>query len=74
MNARSCVYTALIGNYEKLNEQPVARQSGIPFICLTDDPKLSSETWRIVQVSPLFRADPVRSQRLLKPGSLLDNQ
>jgi len=66
MIARSCVYTALIGNYEKLNEQPVARQSGIPFICLTDDPKLNSETWRVVQVRPIFPTDTVRSQRLLK--------
>jgi FkbM family methyltransferase len=64
MNA--CVYTCLIGRYEKLNEQPVARDARIPFVCLTDDPDLVSETWQIVHVAPALRADPVRSQRLLK--------
>jgi len=63
---RRCVYTTLIGRYEKLNEQPVARQSAIPFICLTDDPGLTSETWQVVRVTPLFEQDPVRSQRMLK--------
>ena len=30
----ACVYTTLIGGYEKLNEQPVATNSRLPFICL----------------------------------------
>ncbi|MDM0033345.1 DUF616 domain-containing protein [Variovorax sp. J22P271] len=62
----TCVYTVLIGNYEALNEQPVARRSGIPFICLTDDPSLRSETWKIVTLAPAFKMDPIRSQRMLK--------
>ena len=64
--SRSCVYTCLIGRYEELNEQPMARQSALPFICLTDDPELTSETWRIVRIQTVFQLDPVRSQRLLK--------
>ena len=63
---RTGVYTVLIGRYEQLNEQPMARESGLPFLCLTDDPDVRSETWEIRHVRPLFPADPVRSQRELK--------
>ncbi len=63
---KSCAYTVLIGNYEPLNEQPVAADSDLPFICLTDDRALTSSTWTVVQVEPAFPMDPIRSQRLLK--------
>ena len=62
----ACVYTALIGGYEKLNEQPAAATSRIPFICLTDDPDLRSETWQVRQVEPMFPLDPIRSHRQVK--------
>lgn len=61
-----CVYTALIGEHEGLNEQPQARNSGIPFICFTDDPSLRSDSWEIRRVRPLLARDPVRSQRAIK--------
>jgi hypothetical protein len=61
-----CVYTCLIGDYEPLNEQPVARASKFPFLCLTDDAELRSKTWQMVRVEPLFAMDPIRSQRMLK--------
>lgn len=61
-----CVYTVLTGGYEQLNEQPVARESRLPFVCLTDDARLRSRTWEVRPVRPLFGGDPVRSQRLLK--------
>ncbi|WP_439549046.1 ATP-grasp fold amidoligase family protein [Falsiroseomonas sp.] len=61
-----CVYTALTGGYERLNEQPMARQSGLRFICLTDDPGLRSDTWECRVIQPTFWMDPVRSQRDLK--------
>ena len=60
------VYTALIGRYEALNEQPRAVGSGIAFICFTDNPHLRSQTWQIRQVRPLFELDPIRSQRVIK--------
>lgn len=63
---RVCAYTCLMGRYEPLNEQPVAGDSQIPFLCLTDDPELRSKTWQIVPVEPLFPMDPIRSQRMLK--------
>ncbi len=44
----------------------MARASAVPFVCLTDDPDLTSETWRIVRIDPLFARDSVRSQRMLK--------
>jgi hypothetical protein len=63
---RRCVYTALTGRYEKLNEQPIARESSIPFICLTDDPALVSETWQIRPIVSAFGMDPIRNQRRYK--------
>jgi len=66
MSPRLCAYTTLLGGYEALNEQPVASRSGLPFLCLTDDPSLRSETWQIRVIRPLFPRDPVRSQRELK--------
>lgn len=63
---RRCVYTALTGRYERLNEQAVAARSSIPFICLTDDPELKSDTWQIRRITPPFAADPARSQRDFK--------
>lgn len=64
--ASACVYTALIGSYEELNEQPVASESDLDFICFTDDACLSSDTWTVVQVVPEWPTDLVRSSRALK--------
>lgn len=61
-----CIYTVLIGDYESLNEQPAALSSNVPFICLTDDPSLVSDTWTVVEVPTAFPMDPIRSQRILK--------
>jgi len=58
-----CVYTVLTGGYERLNEQPAARDSNIPFICLTDDPALHSDTYEIRGLRRMFPSDPIRSQR-----------
>jgi len=49
-----------------LNEQPIARQSKLRFICLTDDASLRSESWEIRLVEPAFEYDAVRSQRDFK--------
>lgn len=66
MTARACVYTALVGGYEALNEQPAARGSDLDFVCLTDDPALASDTWRMVRVEPSWPTDHVRTARQLK--------
>jgi hypothetical protein len=63
---KRAVYTALLGRYEALAEQPVAVASAVPFICFTDDPELRSDTWDVRLVVPAFELDPVRSARTLK--------
>ena len=61
----AAVYTALLGGYERLNDdQP--RDSDLPFICFTDDPRLRSTTWDVRLVEPAFPLDLVRSQRDIK--------
>jgi len=60
------VFTSLFGRYDSLLDQPVARDSQARFICFTDDPDLTSDTWEIRVVQPAFAADPVRSARLHK--------
>ncbi|MBX9718474.1 MAG: DUF616 domain-containing protein, partial [Microbacteriaceae bacterium] len=66
MTTQRVVYTALFGGYEALVEQPVAAESDVPFICFTDDPTLTSESWQIRVVDPVLPTDPVRSARHLK--------
>lgn len=60
------VYTALLGGYEELIEQPIAHESSIPFICLTDDPDVRSDTWEIQLIEPRLPMDLIRSARVLK--------
>ena len=63
-NPRRVVYTAVLGRYEsRLSEPP---ESDIDLVCLTDDPHLTSDRWRVELVEPVFTADPVRSARHLK--------
>lgn len=63
---RSVVFTALLGNYERLLDQPVAKDSTADFICFTDDRSLTSTDWEVVLIDPLLPLDMVRSQRALK--------
>ncbi|WP_205473811.1 glycosyltransferase domain-containing protein [Nocardioides sp. SYSU D00038] len=65
MPARA-VYTALVGGYEELAEQPLAASSDLPWICFTDDPGLTSDSWDVRVVEPALAMDPVRSARALK--------
>lgn len=63
---RLCVFTAIFGRYDALLDQPVSARSDARFICFTDDPDLTSDTWEIRVVEPAFAADSVRSARLHK--------
>lgn len=63
---RDVVYTALFGQYESLNEEPFAVDSATGFICFTDDPSLTSDTWQVELVEPMLPMDPVRSARWVK--------
>lgn len=66
MSGERAVVTALIDGYEPLAEQPIAARSDLRFICVTDDPALTSDTWEIRVVEPAFPRDPVRSARRIK--------
>ncbi|GAB3037056.1 hypothetical protein GCM10011376_31960 [Nocardioides flavus (ex Wang et al. 2016)] len=63
---RRAVFRALIGGYEQLREEDVARDSDLPFICFTDDPTLTSTTWQVELVEARFPRDATRSARALK--------
>lgn len=74
---RRAVYTALVGHYEPLAEQPMAARSETDFICLTDVPDLVSDTWQVHRIDPVLPEDPIRSARYLKicgHASLTDYQ
>ena len=60
---RRCVYTVLLGGYEHLLEQPVARQSGTDFICFTDHVDPATTTWQVRPVPLVLGSDPGRSSR-----------
>jgi hypothetical protein len=64
--SRVALYSCLFGGYEKLNELEPEAISSSDAILFTDDPKLTSRTWRIVVVQPAWPADSVRSQRQIK--------
>jgi hypothetical protein len=63
---RRAVFTALIGGYELLTEQPAAAGGGTDLVCFTDDPGLKSDTWQVRLIEPRFPRDTVRSARRLK--------
>ncbi len=64
--APAAVYTAVLGGYEQLREEPLAKGSDIRFVCFTDDPALTSETWEVVTIEPRFPTDATRSARHVK--------
>jgi hypothetical protein len=55
-----------MGRYEQLNEQPIAAESDVEFVCFTDDHELRSDTWTIRVVEPRFPLDSIRSARYFK--------
>ena len=67
-NQRKLLYTVLTGDYDQLNEIPhrLASSEQWDFVCLTDNPELSSETWKIKLAANADELDPVRLSRLYK--------
>ncbi len=65
---KKLLYTVLTGGYDKLNEIPpsIFRSEQWDFICVTDNPSLSSDTWKIKLVGNEDGLDPVRLSRLYK--------
>lgn len=60
------VYTALMGDYEKLSEQPIIGASSARFVCYTDNPDLRSDEWEVLYRRPSMAWDPTRAARKIK--------
>ena len=50
MKNRIVIYTALFGDYDKLQE-PLTVESNCDYMCFTDNVHLKSKTWRIINVA-----------------------
>ncbi len=66
MNSQDVVFTALFGRYETLNELTVLRNPTTKYVCFTDDPSLTSETWEILLVNSTEKESPSRASREIK--------
>ncbi len=60
------LFTAITGDYEKLNELPPVAQGTMDAYCFTDNSNVTSDSWKIVVVDSPFPLDPIRSQRFFK--------
>ncbi len=71
--ARSCVYTVLYGDRDRLHAQKVLAASGLDFIAFTDDPAANWPGWTCRTLPQRLPGDPVRSSRYVKlhPHALL---
>jgi hypothetical protein len=63
---KRALFTAITGDYEKLNELPPVAQGTMDAYCFTDNPNVTSESWKTVVVNSPFPLDPIRSQRFFK--------
>ena len=65
---KKLLYTVLTGGYDRLNEIPslLATAKQWDFVCITDNPALSSDTWKIRLADNDDGLDPVRLSRLYK--------
>ena len=75
-NQRKLLYTVLTDGYDHLNEIPrhLASSEQWDFVCVTDNPELSSETWKIQLAANDDELDPVRLSRLYKiQNNLVDS-
>ena len=60
------VFTALFGQYESLNELIILKNPDTRYVCFTDDPSLTSETWEVLVVDSKIKQSPSRSSREIK--------
>lgn len=65
---KKLLYTVLTGGYDRLTEipSPLAGSRQWDFVCITDNPALSSNTWKIRLADNDHGLDPVRLSRLYK--------
>jgi hypothetical protein len=62
-NSNIVVYTAIFGDYDVLID-PEVIESGIDYVCFTDDETITSDVWEIKNVRPM--TDPTLSNRRTK--------
>lgn len=62
-NSNLVVYTAIFGDYDVLIDPEVV-ESGVDYVCFTDDETLTSDVWEIRNVTPM--TDPALSNRRIK--------
>ncbi|NNF47557.1 MAG: DUF616 domain-containing protein [Desulfofustis sp.] len=65
---KKLLYTVLTGGYDQLNEIPpsLSRSKKWDFVCVTDNPSLSSDTWKIKLVGNEDGLDPILLSRYYK--------
>ena len=59
-----CIYTAIFGDYDKL-EEPRYKEKNIDYFCFTDG-NIKSNIFKIIKVNPLFKNNNTLSSRCLK--------
>ena len=64
-NEKKCIFTVLVGDYDNLKE-PEVITPGWDYICITDNPALSSQNWSIILVENKKNLDMVRFSREYK--------
>lgn len=53
------VYTVLLGGNENFNDELQLFREDIAFICLTDNPEITSSNWKMERVKPAFPGDSI---------------
>lgn len=67
---RRAVYTVITGGYDTLKE-PFIKSEGWDYICFTDDPGLTSDVWKIVQIDEDLKIQFPNKQRLQRRLKIL---
>ena len=66
MNKKKCIYSVLLGDYEKFTDPNYKVNDETDLKLFTDNPSLKSEHWDIILIEPRFPCDIIRSSRYLK--------
>jgi len=66
VNPQDVVFTALFGHYETLNELAISKNPATRYVCFTDDPSLTSDTWEVLVVDSKIKESPSRASREIK--------
>ncbi|MEY8413827.1 glycosyltransferase domain-containing protein [Lachnospiraceae bacterium 62-26] len=64
MENRICVYTCITGDYDNL--QSIEKEEGIDYLCFTNNPKLKSDCWSIVNIEDDKELSDVGLSRKIK--------